>query len=107
RYIAEHLARHATVEILTTCASDYVTWRNEASVGDELVNGISFKRFPVAHERDPLTFARKSTHVFENRHSVADELDWLEAEGPAGPALIPHLRSPLQHYDICRFFCIS
>ena len=29
RYIAEHLARHGQVEVLTTCATDYVTWRNE------------------------------------------------------------------------------
>ncbi len=29
RYLAEHLARHAEVEVLTTCASDYVSWRNE------------------------------------------------------------------------------
>ena len=29
RYIAEHLARHADVEVLTTCATDYVTWRND------------------------------------------------------------------------------
>ena len=29
RYVAEHLARHAEVEVLTTCATDYVTWRNE------------------------------------------------------------------------------
>ena len=28
RYVAEHLARHAEVEVLTTCAQDYVTWAN-------------------------------------------------------------------------------
>ena len=26
RYIAEHLARHVEVEVLTTCARDYITW---------------------------------------------------------------------------------
>ena len=35
RYIAEHLARHAEVEVLTTCATDYVTWRNELPAGVE------------------------------------------------------------------------
>ena len=33
RYVAEHLARHAEVEVLTTCARDYVTWRNELPPG--------------------------------------------------------------------------
>ena len=33
RYVAEQLARHAEVEVLTTCARDYVTWRNELPAG--------------------------------------------------------------------------
>jgi hypothetical protein len=40
RYIAERLARHAQVEVLTTRASDYITWRNELPAGEERVNGI-------------------------------------------------------------------
>ena len=45
RYIAEHLARHADVEVLTTCATDYVTWRNELPAGVERVNGVPVRRF--------------------------------------------------------------
>ena len=33
RYIAERLARHAAVEILTTCARDYITWANDLATG--------------------------------------------------------------------------
>ena len=33
RYIAEHLSRHAEVEVVTTCARDYITWRNELPAG--------------------------------------------------------------------------
>ena len=33
RYVAEHLAKHIDVEVLTTCATDYVTWRNELPSG--------------------------------------------------------------------------
>ena len=36
RYIAEHLARHGEVEVLTTCAADYVTWRNELEPGSPI-----------------------------------------------------------------------
>ena len=53
RYIAERLARHAEVEVVTTCARDYVTWKNERREGVEQVNGIPVRRFPVTHERDP------------------------------------------------------
>ena len=66
RYIAEHLVAHADVRVLTTCARDYVTWRNELPAGEERVNGIPVERFPVDRERnaDLLDFGRRSTHVF-------------------------------------------
>ena len=92
RYIAEHLARHAEVEVLTTCARDYVTWRNELPPGVESVNGVPVRRFPVRHPRDPRRFGRRSARVFHETHSIADELAWLEGEGPASPALVAHLR---------------
>ena len=85
RYVAERLARHADVEVVTTCARDYVTWRNERPVGVEQVNGISVRRFPVAHERDANHFGRQSRRVFDQQHSIADELAWLDSEGPASP----------------------
>jgi glycosyltransferase involved in cell wall biosynthesis len=104
RYIAEHLARHAEVEVLTTCASDYVTWRNEMPAGIEQVNGISVRRFPVARERRPLEFGKRSDLVFTRHHSVADELSWLAAEGPNSPALVRHLAARGTEFDYCFFF---
>jgi glycosyltransferase involved in cell wall biosynthesis len=104
RYIAEHLARHAQVEVLTTCASDYVTWRNDLQQGIEQVNNVSVRRFRVKHERDPLLFAKRSERVFRQRHSLGDELDWLDAEGPTSPALIEHITKHAADYDYCLFF---
>jgi glycosyltransferase involved in cell wall biosynthesis len=104
RYIAEHLAKHAEVEVLTTCAIDYVTWRNQLSPGVEQINGVPVRRFRVKHERDPRIFGRRSDRVFERPHSLGDELDWLDAEGPASPALIDHLARNGDHYDYCLFF---
>jgi hypothetical protein len=53
RYIAERLSRHATVEVLTTCARDYITWKNELPPGEDSVNSIRVRRFPVAVPRNP------------------------------------------------------
>lgn len=91
RYIAERLSRHATVEVVTTCARDYVTWRNERPAGLETVNGIPVRRFPVDRERDPHDFGRHSERVFESRHSIADELAWLESEGPTSRAMVDYV----------------
>ena len=104
RYIAEHLARHGEVEVLTTCASDYVTWRNELAPGVETVNGIPVRRFRVKHERDPLVFGKRSDRVFLQRHSLGDELDWLDAEGPTSPALVDYVAKHAAGYDYCLFF---
>jgi glycosyltransferase involved in cell wall biosynthesis len=104
RYIAEHLARRAQVEVLTTCALDYVTWRNELPAGSDRVNGVDVRRFPVRHERDPDEFGRRSLQVFDETHSLGDELAWLDSEGPASPALIRHLSSGRGRYDYILLF---
>ncbi len=104
RYIAERLARHAAVEVLTTCATDYVTWRNELPPGVEQVNAVSVRRFPVKHERDPMVFGRRSDRVFEHPHSLGEELDWLDAEGPTSPALVAYIEKHAAAYDYVLFF---
>src|SRR5215210_7599360 len=88
RYIAERLAQHAEVEVVTTCARDYVTWRNELPAGSETINGVAVRRFAVDHERDPRVFGRHSQRVFEQQHSISDELAWLESEGPTSQAMV-------------------
>ncbi len=104
RYIAEHLSRHAEVEVLTTCATDYVSWRNDLPPGQETVNGIQVRRFPVSRERVPEQFGRHSQHVFERTHSLADELAWLESEGPTSPGLVEHVNRHGSQYDYLIFF---
>lgn len=104
RYLAEHLARHATVRVLTTCARDYVSWRNELPPGPGTVNGIVVERFPVVRERDQWDFARRSARVFDAAHSVQDELRWLESEGPLTTALVDRVKTGGHEFDYLVFF---
>jgi glycosyltransferase involved in cell wall biosynthesis len=104
RYLAERLAKHAEVEVVTTCARDYVTWRNELPPGTDTVNGLTVHRFPVAREREPHDFGRRSHRVFEQTHSLADELAWLESEGPTSPALLDYLTRSAATFDYVLFF---
>ena len=100
RYIAERLARHATVEVLTTCARDYVTWKNELPAGDDQLNGIRLRRFAVSRPRTSEAFGRWSDAVFHRPHSVADELQWLTSEGPSSLALIETLLQRRPHIQL-------
>ena len=104
RYIAERLAPYAQVEVVTTCAREYVTWKNELPAGVEDVHGIPVRRFPVTRERHPLDFGRRSQHVFEHQHSLADELAWLDSEGPTSPALVDYLARSATAFDHVLFF---
>jgi glycosyltransferase involved in cell wall biosynthesis len=104
RYIAERLARHGQVEVLTTCARDYITWKNELPPGEDRVNGLTVRRFPVTRPRDTTEFGRRSATVFTKPHSIADELNWLAAEGPASPDLVRHIRRVRDQFDFFVFF---
>jgi glycosyltransferase involved in cell wall biosynthesis len=104
RYIAEHLARHAAVEVFTTCARDYVTWQNELPAGEDRLNGVRLRRFPVSRPRRAEEFGRWSEVVFNRRHSLSDELHWLTSEGPTSPSLIQHLRRAADEFDYFLFF---
>ena len=104
RYIAERLARHAEVDVLTTCARDYISWKNELPEGIETVNGLRVRRFPVARPRNVEDFGRRSHFVFEQRHSLADELKWLASEGPTSPKLIHYISGARDAFDFFVFF---
>jgi len=104
RYIAERLARHAELEVLTTCAKDYITWQNELPAGESVVNKVKVRRFPVSHPRSTDDFGRRSQIVFERDHSLADEIAWLQSEGPASPKLIEHIRRVRDQFDFFVFF---
>ena len=105
RYIAEHLARHAEVEVLTTCATDYVTWRNELPAGVETVNGVPVRRFPRrARTRyrsiRPALRARLQQAAFDRRRARLARR--RRADQPGARRL--HRRSTPRATTICIFF---
>ncbi len=104
RLVAEHLARHAEVEILTTCASDYITWANHYPEGVEQLGGLTVRRFRVKRPRDPNRFAEWTDRVFRSDHDDADERRWLEEEGPFSPRLVKFVAKSADRYDFFIFF---
>jgi glycosyltransferase involved in cell wall biosynthesis len=104
RLIAERLAQRHEVEVLTTCARDYVTWKNEYPEGIDRVRGVTVRRFANARTRDIDAFNRYSDWIFHNAHTREDEIAWLEQQGPWSPALLDHLTRHHQSYDALVFF---
>jgi len=87
RLVAELLSRRHHVEVVTTCAKDYLTWANEYPRGIDSVNGIPVWRFPVRRPRDRDHFGRLQERVFHRAHSDAEAHAWLDAQGPFSPAM--------------------
>ena len=106
RYIAERLSSQVQVRVLTTCARDHLTWRNEFPPGADEVNGIPVERFRVARERNIRDFGIRSRRVFTRHHSLQEELDWLESEGPVSPGLIARLRRSAGEFDFVVLFSV-
>jgi glycosyltransferase involved in cell wall biosynthesis len=104
RLIAERFAAQHEVEVLTTCARDYITWKNEYPEGSDRIRGVTVRRFANARTRDIDAFNRFSSWIFENPHSRADEIEWLQQQGPWCPGLIDYLRARYQQYDVLIFF---
>jgi glycosyltransferase involved in cell wall biosynthesis len=104
RLIAERLASKHHVEVLTTCAQDYVTWKNEYPEGADRVRGVTVRRFANARSRDIHTFNRYSEWIFNNPHSREDELEWLRQQGPWCPPLLEYVERNQHQYDVLIFF---
>ena len=104
RLMAERLAGQHEVDVLTTCARDYVTWKNEYPEGSDRVRGVVVRRFPTTRTRDLEDFNQYSEWIYNNPHTPADEPEWLAKQGPWTPALIDYLKRNQQQYDVLIFF---
>jgi glycosyltransferase involved in cell wall biosynthesis len=103
RLIAERLAPKHQVEVLTTCAQDYITWKNEYPEGPDRIRGVTVRRFANARTRDIETFNRYSEWIFTSKHTRDDEMEWLKQQGPWCPALLEYLERHHQQYDVLIF----
>lgn len=106
RYIAERLSARTEVRVLTTCARDYLTWRNEFPPGPDELNGVPVERFRVSRERSLRDFGVRSRRVFGRMHSLQEELDWLKSEGPVSPDLISRLHRAAGEFDFVVLFSV-
>ncbi len=104
RLVAERLAGSHEVDVLTSCARDYVTWKNEYPEGADRIRGVTVRRFASAATRDIEAFNKYSDWIYSNPHGHADEMEWLKQQGPWNPALIDYLRRQHQQYDVLIFF---
>jgi glycosyltransferase involved in cell wall biosynthesis len=104
RAIAERLAERHDVTVLTSCARDYVTWRNEYPPGTSMVGPVRVIRFPVTRTRRLNEFRHLSELVFGDRATETEQERWFVENGPLVPGLIDHLGGGGTAYDRVLFW---
>ena len=101
RQIAERLAKKYEVEVLTSCALDYVTWANHYEKGVEVINNVVVRRFPTAHERIPKTFSALDSEMLQNPNvSEKNAEKWIDEMGPYCPDFVEYLKKNKDEYDV-------
>ncbi|HNQ17180.1 MAG TPA: glycosyltransferase family 4 protein [Candidatus Woesebacteria bacterium] len=104
RLVAEHLANHISVTVLTTKAIDYVTWKDEILKDNETINGVKILRFSVDYERDLTKFNTKCEEIFNStNHTFQEEEEWMKIQGPFSSTLLDHIKNNSEEYDLFIF----
>ena len=104
RAIAERLLGDYRITVFTSCAIDYVTWRNVLPAGTEEVNGVEVRRFPSVAERDLDAFNALSEPLYRGPRAHADEVEWLRRQGPETPGLVDALAEEADRFHATVFF---
>jgi len=106
RLLAEQLCHRHDVDVLTTCAHDPLTWKNEYTEGADRVRGVLVRRFAVSHAHDRAGFTQLSERLLSLPRSRADEINWSRRLGPQSNGLIDHLKRQHRSYDLLVFFSL-
>jgi glycosyltransferase involved in cell wall biosynthesis len=104
RWVAEHLGRYVSVDVLTTCAVEYERWTNEYPAGQSELNGVRVLRFRVDRPRHPRHFQSLTTKVLGGPHTAEEELAWMQEQGPISSGLLEFLSANAHHYEVVIFF---
>lgn len=104
RAIAERLVEDYRVTVFTSCALDYVTWRNELPEGTQDLAGVEVRRFPSVAERDLHAFNAFSEPLYRGPRTRDDEIEWLRRQGPEVPALVEALAAEADRFHAVVFF---
>lgn len=104
RQFAEHLIAYYQVDVVTTKAIDYMTWKDEYKQDRVNINGVNVIRFSVENERNIDEFNEINKLIYEGGIPLNREKEWIEKQGPKVPKLCTYLRKHKDEYRAFIFF---
>jgi len=97
--VVQRLAPHWDIRVLTSCATDHLTWANALPPGESMVDGVPVLRFRNPRPRPMLELNVLSRRLFGRSLDRAEEENWMALQGPLLPGLWRHLAERATDYD--------
>ena len=104
RLLAEQVCERHDVDVLTTCARDASTWKNDYPEGGDRIRGVLVRRFAATGAPDTDLLKNLTSRLSTSAHSRADELEWVRRTGSVSSGLVEHLKRQQRNYDALVFF---
>jgi len=104
--VAQHMQEQWDVEILTTCAIDYMTWQDHYPEGVQIVDSVPIRRFHVDRPRDVDKFNAYSQSLARKPGgaSLAQAEEWMKLQGPMSSRLMEHLSDHTADFNAFIYF---
>ena len=102
---AELLSDEYELEIVTTQALDYITWKNVIPESQEKYGSCLVRRFPVKQTRNIKSFNRFHAKLINKLPNISDSemSSWLKMQGPYCPALVEFINKNEKSYEVFIF----
>lgn len=104
RSLAHMLSDVYDIDVLTTCAKDYVTWKNEFPAGESMDGSVRILRFRVNRARSRL-FNLYNSLMLKVPHTRRMEELWMKMQGPYSSSLIGYINTNANSY--CAFIFMT
>lgn len=104
--VAQKMSDTWDVEILTTCALDYMTWENHYPEEVDLRDDVAIRRFPTSSTRNVDSFNQLSADLNSRMRlsSIKEQEQWMEKQGPNSPALTSYIKKHKDNFTAFIFF---
>ncbi len=96
RMLAERLRQRPgwTIEVLTSCALDHLTWENTEPAGTTRINGVTVHRFPTVSRRLLEYFDLDAKiRLAPSAVPLSEARRWIALNGPMCPGLVDAVAS--------------
>jgi glycosyltransferase involved in cell wall biosynthesis len=98
------MVKYFSIDVITTCAEDYITWKNVFPSGIDKLNGVTVRRFLNDYQRGFKFRLLNSLYCRGFTLNMQLQEAWMRAQGPYSSALIHYIKENRNKYDLFVFF---